>query len=98
LSVMQAKTGLIPNAYFSASKLQWLLEHVPGARDLADKGDLAFGTIDSYLLWRVTNGAHHATDVTNASRTLLFDIEQRVFDDELLAWFSIPKSVLPNVL
>ncbi len=98
LSVMQAKTGLIPNAYFSASKLQWLLEHVPGARDLADKGELAFGTIDSYLLWRLTKGAHHATDVTNASRTLLFDIEQRVFDDELLAWFTIPKSVLPNVL
>jgi glycerol kinase len=98
LRVMQEKTGLIPNAYFSASKLQWLLEHVPHARALANKGQLAFGTLDAYLLWRLTQGAVHATDVTNASRTLLFDIEQRVWDDDLLAWFSIPKSVLPTVL
>ena len=95
---MQKKTGLIPNAYFSASKLQWLLKHVPGARALADQGDLAFGTIDSYLLWRLTGGALHATDVTNASRTLLFNIEQRAWDDELLEYFAIPKSILPQVL
>ena len=98
LRLMQDKTGLIPNAYFSASKLQWLLKHVPSARALADKGELAFGTIDSYLLWRLTQGALHATDVTNASRTLLFNIEQRAWDDELLTYFSIPKSVLPDVL
>jgi glycerol kinase len=98
LRFMQEKTGLIPKAYFSASKLQWLLTHVPSAEALAEQGDLAFGTIDSYLLWRLTHGAQHATDVTNASRTLLFDIEQRVWDDALLAYFSIPKSVLPKVL
>ncbi len=98
LSMMQTKTGLIPNAYFSASKLQWLLENVPKARALANEDLLAFGTIDTYLLWRLTQGAQHATDVTNASRTLLFDIERRAFDDELLDWFSIPSSVLPRVL
>lgn len=98
LAIIKKKTGLIPNAYFSASKLQWLLDHVPNARALADQGDLAFGTIDSYLLWRLTNGAHHATDVTNASRTLLFNIETRTFDDDLLDYFSIPNSVLPRVL
>ncbi len=98
LRMMQDKTGLIPSAYFSASKLQWLLQHVPAARALADKGELAFGTIDSYLLWRLTRGGLHATDVTNASRTLLFDIRQRTWDDELLAYFSIPKSMLPTVL
>ncbi len=98
LRMMREKTGLIPNAYFSASKLQWLLEHVPGARELADKGELAFGTIDAYLLSRLTYGAVHATDITNASRTLLFDIERCDWDDALLACFSIPKSVLPEVL
>jgi glycerol kinase len=98
LRLMQEKTGLIPNAYFSASKLQWLLAHVPEARALADKGQLAFGTLDTYVLWRLTQGEAHATDVTNASRTLLFDIEQCAWSDELLAWFSIPKSVLPTVL
>lgn len=98
LELIQAKTGLVPNAYFSASKLQWLLEHVPGARALANQGNLAFGTIDSYILSRLTQGAIHATDISNASRTLLFDIEQQAWCDELLSLFSIPKSVLPKVL
>lgn len=98
LQFIQDKTGLIPNAYFSASKLQWLLSHVPEARSLAERGELAFGTIDSYLLWRFTRGAIHATDISNASRTLLFDIERCTWDDDLLALFSIPKSVLPEVL
>ncbi|MDF1646025.1 MAG: glycerol kinase GlpK [Legionellaceae bacterium] len=98
LRLIQEKTGLIPNAYFSASKLQWLLAHVPDASALAEEGRLAFGTIDTYLLWRLTQGGAHATDVSNASRTLLFDIEQRTWDDDLLAYFSIPKSVLPKVL
>lgn len=98
LALIQEKTGLIPNAYFSASKLQWLLAHVPEARALAEEGQLGFGTIDAYLLWRLTKGAVHATDISNASRTLLFDINCRAWDDELLAYFSIPPSVLPTVL
>lgn len=98
LALMQSKTGLIPNAYFSASKLQWLLKNVPKAQDLAASGRLAFGTIDAYLLWRLTQGEVHATDVTNASRTLLFDIEACQWSDELLTLFDIPKSVLPKVL
>ncbi len=98
LCLIQEKTGLIPNAYFSASKLQWLLAHVPDARALAEKGQLAFGTMDTYLLWRLTQGVAHATDVSNASRTLLFNIEQRIWDDDLLTYFSIPKSMLPTVL
>jgi glycerol kinase len=93
-----AKTGLLLDPYFSASKLAWLLSHVPGAADKAARGELAFGTVDTYLLWRLTGGKIHATDATNASRTLLFDIHKGCWDDELLKLFGVPRSVLPQVL
>jgi glycerol kinase len=95
--VVQAKTGLLIDAYFSASKLRWLLDHVPGARAKADAGQLAFGTIDTWLLWKLTGGEHHATDVSNASRTMLFNIHTREWDDDLLRLFGIPKNLLPEV-
>lgn len=94
---VRAKTGLLLDPYFSATKLAWILDHVDGARDRAEKGELAFGTIDSFLLWRLTGGAAHATDVTNASRTLLYDIHAQRWDDELCDLFSIPKALLPEV-
>lgn len=95
--MVQAKTGLLLDSYFSATKIAWILEHVPGARARAQKGDLAFGTIDSFLLWRLTGGRVHATDVTNAARTLLFDIHMQAWDDELLALFGVPRALLPEV-
>ncbi len=94
---IQLKTGLIVDAYFSATKIKWILDHVEGARDKASKGELAFGTIDSWLLWKLTEGKVHATDVSNASRTMLFNIETMIWDDELLSLFSIPASMLPEV-
>jgi glycerol kinase len=97
VNAIQHKTGLVIDAYFSASKLRWLLDHVPGARDRANRGELAFGTIDSWLLWRLTDGHVHATDVTNASRTMLFNIRTLQWDDELLHVMEIPRSVLPTV-
>ena len=90
-------TGLLLDPYFSATKLRWLLYHVPGARERAARGELAFGTIDSWLLWKLTDGQVHATDVSNASRTLLFDIHRGGWSDELLAAFDIPRSLLPEV-
>ena len=93
-----AKTGLVLDAYFSGTKLRWLLDHVPGARAQAAKGELAFGTIDTWLLWHLTNGRVHATDPSNASRTLLFDIHSGEWDDELLALLDIPREVLPAVV
>jgi glycerol kinase len=95
--LLQQKTGLVLDAYFSATKLRWLLDHVPGARARAEQGELAFGTIDSWLLWKLTGGARHFTDPTNASRTLLFDLHTGAWDDELLALFHIPRAVLPEV-
>jgi len=95
---LQDKTGLLADPYFSATKLYWLLEHVPGARDRAEKGELAFGTIDSWLIYKLTGGKVHATDATNASRTLLLNIHTQLWDPELLAYFTIPASVLPQVL
>jgi glycerol kinase len=92
-----AKTGLLLDPYFSATKIAWLLDHVEGARALARAGHLAFGTIDSFLIWRLTGGKVHATDATNASRTLLYDISKGAFDDELLALFDVPRSLLPEV-
>ena len=92
------KTGLVLDAYFSGTKLEWLLDHVSGARDAADRGELAFGTVDTWLLWNLTGGEVHATDVTNASRTLLFDIHAMDWDDELLAILRVPRSVLPRVV
>ncbi|HEY2341884.1 MAG TPA: glycerol kinase GlpK, partial [Chthoniobacteraceae bacterium] len=95
--LIQQRTGLVIDAYFSATKLRWLLESVPGARARAERGELAFGTIDSWLVWKLTGGARHVTDVTNASRTMLFDIHRGAWDDELLALFQVPRSVLPEV-
>jgi len=92
-----AKTGLVIDAYFSGTKVQWILENVPGARERALAGELAFGTVDSWLVWKLTGGATHATDVTNASRTLLYDIHRRTWDDELLELFGVPRSMLPRV-
>ena len=94
---IQEKTGLRLDPYFSATKLAWLLDTVAGARDRAEKGELAFGTIDTWLLWKLTGGKSHATDATNASRTLLFNICTQQWDDDLLALFDIPRAVLPEV-
>ena len=96
-AMITAKTGLVPDAYFSASKLQWLLNNVEGARKMAERGELAFGTIDTWLVWKLTGGAVHVTDVSNASRTMLFNIHERKWDDELLQLFDIPRNVLPEV-
>ena len=94
---VRAKTGLLLDPYFSATKLAWLLDHVEGARERAVAGELAFGTIDSFLLWRLTEGRVHKTDATNASRTLLFDIHKQDWCPELLSLFNIPASILPEV-
>jgi glycerol kinase len=92
-----AKTGLVIDPYFSATKLAWLLDHIPGARDRAVRGELAFGTIDTWLAWKLTGGRLHITDPSNASRTLLYDIGSGDWDDELLALFDVPRVVLPEV-
>lgn len=92
-----AKTGLILNPYFSATKIRWILKNVPDAREKLAKGKLLAGTIDTWLIWKLTNGHVHATDVSNASRTLLFNIHEMKWDDELLALFEIPKEILPEV-
>lgn len=97
LQPIQRKTGLIVDAYFSATKLKWILDNVKGARARAENGDLLFGTIDSWLLWKLTNGLVHATDVSNASRTMLFNIHTLDWDEELLALMDIPRAVLPTV-
>uniref|UniRef100_UPI0035B0C6ED glycerol kinase GlpK n=1 Tax=Hylemonella sp. TaxID=2066020 RepID=UPI0035B0C6ED len=94
---IQRKTGLMLDAYFSATKLQWLLDHVPGARARAEAGELAFGTVDSWLLWNLTGGQVHATDASNAARTMLFNIHTLQWDEELLNLFTIPHAVLPHV-
>lgn len=96
-TVLKEKTGLIPDAYFSATKVAWILEHVDGAREKAEAGELLFGTVDSWLIWKLTNGAVHVTDYTNASRTMLFHIYDRCWDKELLSIFNIPESMLPEV-
>ncbi|GIX16720.1 MAG: glycerol kinase [Rhodothalassiaceae bacterium] len=94
---VQRRTGLLLDPYFSATKIAWLLDNVPRARERAERGELAFGTIDSFLLWRLTGGARHATDVTNASRTLLFNLVRRRWDDEMCRLFGVPKAILPEV-
>lgn len=91
------KTGLLLDPYFSATKIQWILNHVPGAREEAENGELAFGTIDTFLLWRLTNGKVHATDASNASRTMLFNIHDQRWDKDLLKIFNIPEAILPQV-
>src|SRR5512140_2747443 len=97
-AAITAKTGLVLDAYFSGTKLKWLLDHVPGARARAARGELAFGTVDTWLVWNLTDGAVHATDASNASRTLLYDIHAGAWDDELLALLDVPRSVLPRVV
>jgi glycerol kinase len=97
LETIQKKTGLVIDAYFSASKLRWLLDNVPAARDRARRGELAFGTVDSWLLWNLTGGAVHVTDVTNASRTMLLNLHAQQWDEDLLSLFQIPRSLLPEV-
>lgn len=97
-SLLSEKTGLVLDAYFSASKIRWILQHVPGARAQAQTGQLAFGTVDTWLLWKLTGGRRHITDVSNASRTLLFNIHTLAWDDELLDVFDIPRSMLPEVV
>lgn len=96
--LIQSKTGLLIDAYFSGTKLKWLLDNVPGARAQAERGELAFGTIDSWLMWQLTGGALHATDVSNASRTMLFNVHTNQWDDELLELLGIPASLMPKVL
>jgi len=97
-SAVQARTGLRLDPYFSATKLKWLLDHIPGARAQAEAGELAFGTVDSWLIWQLSGGARHVTDISNASRTLLLNIHTGQWDDDLLALFDIPRAVLPEVL
>jgi len=96
--IIQQKTGLVVDAYFSGTKIQWILDHVPGARAKAQNGELACGTVDSWLIWKMTNGKVHATDPSNASRTLLFNIATKQWDDELLALLNVPRSMLPTVV
>ena len=95
--LIQRKTGLVLDPYFCATKIHWLLKNVPGARERADRGELAFGTIDSWLIWNLTGGRAHVTDVTNASRTLLLNLSTGQWDEELLQLFDIPRSILPEV-
>ena len=95
--MLRAKTGLVPDAYFSASKIKWLLDNVPGARSRAEAGKLLFGTIDTWLIWKLTGGRVHVTDRTNASRTMLYNIHDLCWDEELLKIFNVPASMLPEV-
>ena len=95
--IIRKKTGLIPDAYFSASKIAWILNNVPGVRERAERGELLFGTVDTWLIWNLTKGAVHVTDYTNASRTMLFDIHNLCWDQEIMKRFNIPESLLPRV-
>ncbi len=94
---IQERTGLVIDAYFSGSKVRWMLDHIPGARERAERGELAFGTIDSWLVWQLTGGVRHVTDPSNASRTMLFNLRTGAWDDELLAILGVPRSLLPEV-
>ena len=95
--MINSKTGLIIDAYFSATKIKWILDNVEGARERAEKGEICFGTVDSWLIWKLSNGSKHLTDITNASRTMLFNIHTKEWDQELLDLFEIPKLMLPEV-
>ena len=95
--LFKSRTGLILDAYFSGTKLKWILDHVPGVRAAAERGELAFGTVDAWLLWQLTGGRVHATDVSNAARTLMLDVHTNRWDDELLALLEVPRSLLPEV-
>ncbi|HCO63004.1 MAG TPA: glycerol kinase, partial [Clostridiales bacterium] len=94
---IRATTGLVPDAYFSATKIKWILDHVPGARERAVRGEILFGTVDSWLVWKLTEGKVHVTDYTNASRTMLYDIHRLDWDDTLLQALDIPRAMLPQV-
>ncbi|MGE3624712.1 MAG: glycerol kinase GlpK, partial [Bdellovibrionales bacterium] len=96
-SVFMRKTGLLLDSYFSGTKIRWILDNVEGAREMSEKGELAFGTIDTFLLWNLTEGKVHATDITNASRTMMYDIVAQRWDEELLGYLGIPASMLPEV-
>ena len=96
--LVTAQTGLLLDPYFSATKIAWLLDNLPGLRARAERGEIAFGTVDSWLIWNLTGGVRHVTDVTNASRTMLFDIHRLAWSDELLAVFGVPRALLPEVL
>ncbi len=95
--LIQEKSGLVIDAYFSGTKVNWLLDNVPGAREKANRGELAFGTVDSWLIWKLTDGAVHVTDESNASRTLFLNLHTKQWDDELLGILNVPRSVLPEV-
>ena len=95
--MIREQTGLVPDAYFSATKIAWILENVPGAREKADRGELLFGTVDSWLIWNLTKGEVHVTDYTNASRTMIYDIHRLCWDEEILSLLHIPASMLPDV-
>jgi glycerol kinase len=95
--LVRERTGLVIDAYFSGTKVAWILDNVPGARDRSQQGKLAFGTVDSWLVWNLTGGRVHVTDVSNASRTMLFDIHTLAWDDELLRMLGVPRSLLPDV-
>src|SRR4030088_2080405 len=95
--VIRRKTGLVIDAYFSATKVQWILQNVKGARARAQRGELAFGTVDAWLVWNLTRGKVHVTDASNASRTMLYDISKGGWDDQLLELFGVPRSMLPEV-
>jgi glycerol kinase len=95
--LVRDRAGLVVDAYFSGTKVAWILDHVPGARERAERGELAFGTVDSWLVWQLTSGRTHITDVTNASRTMLFNIHSLQWDDELLRMLNVPRSLLPEV-
>lgn len=95
--LVREKTGLEVDAYFSASKIKWLLDNLPGTRDMAEAGDLAFGTVDTWLIWKLTSGRLHITDPSNASRTMLYNINSLDWDDDLLAMFDVPRAILPEV-
>jgi glycerol kinase len=97
-ATLTKKTGLLADPYFSATKIKWILDNVPGTREKAEQGSLLFGTVDSFLLWHLTGGKEHKTDATNASRTLLFNIHEQCWDEDLLALFNIPASMLPKVM
>jgi glycerol kinase len=95
--LIQEKSELVIDAYFSGTKVNWLLDNVPGAREKANRGELAFGTVDSWLIWKLTDGAVHVTDETNASRTLFLNLHTKQWDDELLGILNVPRSVSPEV-
>ncbi len=95
--LIRQKTGLVPDAYFSGTKIAWILDHVPNARKMAEKGDLAFGTIDTWLIWNMTGGAIHITDCSNASRTMLYNIHTGDWDQELLEMLNVPRAILPQI-